>query len=99
MSVSDPVAVAREGYQFDSFEVWIRQGSLLNHGERIRIQELPFQMLLVLLEHPGRTITKEELGNRLWSHGTYIEVDKGLYVVAAKLRDALGDDATRPRFI
>ena len=55
-------------------------------------------MLLILLHRPGVIVTREELGHRLWGE-TFVEVDKGLYVVAAKLREALGDDATRPRFI
>ena len=56
-------------------------------------------MLLVLLEHPGKLVSKEVLRDRLWGQETFIEVDKGLYVLAAKLREALGDDATVPRYI
>src|ERR1039457_4084572 len=85
-------------YRFDSFEVRIRTGLIHHEGQRLRIQELPFQMLIVLLERPGEMVTKEELRDRLWGQ-TFVEVDKSLYVVAAKLREALGDDATRPRFI
>ena len=48
--------------------------------------ELPFQMLLVLLERRGELVTKEELGKRLWDSKTYVEVDKSLYVMAGKLR-------------
>lgn len=87
-----------DAYRFDSFEVQVRAGVVYKAGDRLHLQELPFQMLLILLERPGVLVTREELGRRLWGQ-TFVEVDKGLYVVAAKLREALGDDATRPRFI
>src|SRR5580658_7680883 len=89
---------ARDAYRFDSFEVRVRARILHHGGQPLDIQELPFQMLLALLERPGEMVTKEELGDRLWGQ-TFVEVDKSLYVVAAKLRDALGDDVKRPRFI
>ena len=89
----------RDAYQFDSFEVSVRTRTLLQGGERLKIQELPFQMLLVLLETPGETVSKEQLGKRLWGQDTFVEVDQSLYVVAGKLREALGDNAAQPRFI
>ena len=88
-----------EAYLFDSFEVSVRLRTLRQGGERLKIQELPFQMLLVLLEKPGEIVSKEELRRRLWGQETFIEVDKSLYVMAGKLREALGDDAAQPRFI
>ena len=88
-----------EAYRFDSFEVSIRQRMLRQGEKRLNIQELPFNMLLVLLEKPGEVVSKEELAQRLWGQGTFIEVDKSLYVMAAKLRDVLGDNPTQPRFI
>ena len=99
-SVTAPNSGSRtcDAYRFDSFEVRVRSGVLYRAGERLHVQELPFQMLLILLHRPGVIVTREELGHRLWGE-TFVEVDKGLYVVAAKLREALGDDATRPRFI
>ncbi len=88
-----------EGYRFSSFEVRLREGILLRKGHRQKIQDLPFQMLLVLIQRPGVVVTKEELGIRLWGQRSFIDVDKSLYVVAAKLREVLGDDASRPRLI
>ncbi|WP_245536313.1 winged helix-turn-helix domain-containing protein [Terriglobus saanensis] len=55
-------------------------------------------MLLILLEQPGKIVTKDELGRRLWGSDALIEVDDSLYVVAGKLREALGDRAVNPRF-
>jgi len=99
MQVQELGDSVREAYQFDSFEVSVRTRMLRQGGERLKIQELPFQMLLVLLETPGETVSKEQLGKRLWGEDTFVEVDKSLYVIAGKLREALGDDAAQPRFI
>lgn len=98
MTARDSGSRACDAYRFDSFEVRVRARILDYEGQTLDIQELPFQMLLALLERPGEMVTKEELGDRLWGQ-TFVEVDKSLYVVAAKLREALGDDVTRPRFI
>ena len=99
MQAEEPPAPGYEAYRFDSFEVSIRQRMLRQGEKRLNIQELPFNMLLVLLEKPGEVVSKEELAQRLWGQGTFIEVDKSLYVMAAKLRDVLGDNPTQPRFI
>src|ERR1700679_828752 len=86
-------------YRFDTFEVSVSLGVLRQAGTRVKVQELPFQMLLILLERRGEVVSKEELGKRLWDTRTYVEVDKSLYVMAGKLREALGDNASQPRFI
>jgi DNA-binding winged helix-turn-helix (wHTH) protein/TolA-binding protein len=99
MPSSDEHPPVFDAYHFGSFEVRVRQEILLWRGKRIRIQDLPFRMLLVLLECPGEIVSKEVLRDRLWGQETFVEVDESLYVVAAKLREALRDDATEPRFV
>src|SRR5271155_4947619 len=88
-----------EAYRFDCFEVSLKQGTLLQRGKRLRVQDLPFKMLVVLLEKPGELVTKEELADRLWGQEIFTETDQSLYVMAGKLRHALGDEASQPRFI
>jgi len=88
-----------EVYRFDLFEVWVETGVLTRKGNRVRIQDLPFRMLLVLLETPGRVVSREELRNRLWSQQTFGELDNSLHVAATKLRETLGDQASAPRYI
>jgi DNA-binding winged helix-turn-helix (wHTH) protein len=85
-----------ETYLFDSFEVSVRQRIVRCKGEPLKIQDLPLQMLLVLLETPGEIVSKDELGKRLWGQATFVEVDNSLYVMAGKLRKALGDNAAEP---
>jgi DNA-binding winged helix-turn-helix (wHTH) protein len=88
-----------EAYRFDCFEASLRLGALLQRGERVRVQDLPFKMLVALLERPGELVSKEELARRLWGQNIFTEIDQSLYVMAGKLRQVLGDDASQPRFI
>jgi len=77
----------------------VNAGVLLRKGQRVKIQELPFRMLLVLLERPGQIVSREELRQRLWDHQTFGELDNGLHVAAAKLREALREAASEPGYI
>ncbi|MGD0632640.1 MAG: winged helix-turn-helix domain-containing protein, partial [Terracidiphilus sp.] len=85
--------------RFGIFEVDFRAGELRKQGRKVRLQDLPFQFLTVLLEHPGQVVTRDELVRRLWSEHAMIDVDNGLNTAAKKLRLALGDNAETPRFI
>jgi DNA-binding winged helix-turn-helix (wHTH) protein/tetratricopeptide (TPR) repeat protein len=84
---------------FGEFEARPDAGLLLRNGSRVRIQDLPLRMLLVLLDSPGEIITREELRNRLWGEQTFVEFDNNLRVAAAKLREALRDSASQPLYL
>jgi TolB-like protein/DNA-binding winged helix-turn-helix (wHTH) protein/tetratricopeptide (TPR) repeat protein len=84
---------------FSDFEVDLRSGELRKHGIRIKLQVQPFHVLRILLEHPGEVVTREELQKRIWPADTFVDFDQGLNNAVKKLREALGDDAEKPRFI
>jgi eukaryotic-like serine/threonine-protein kinase len=86
-------------FKFGLFEVNPATRELLREGRRVRLQEQPFRMLLLMLETPGQVITRERLREQLWSGDTFVEFDSSLRVAVGKLRDALGDDADNPRFV
>jgi DNA-binding winged helix-turn-helix (wHTH) protein len=72
----------------------------LRRGDvRIRLQEQPFQILLLLLANQGDVVTREELRTRLWPQGTFVDVEHSLNAAMKRLRAALGDDWRAPRFI
>ncbi len=85
--------------RFGAFEVDLRAGELYKHGIRLKLQDQPFQVLAVLLEHPGDVVTREELQQRLWPSDTFVDFDTGLNSAIKKLRDALSDSADEPRYI
>jgi len=85
--------------RFGSFEVDFRSGELRKHGIRLKLQDQPFQVLALLLDHPGDLVTREELHQKLWPADTFVDFDTGLNNAVKKLRDALGDSAEEPRYI
>ena len=85
--------------RFGDFEVDPRSGELRKHGVRIKLQIQPFQILQILLEQAGEIVTREELQERIWRADTFVDFDTGINNAVKKLREALGDDAEKPRFI
>ena len=85
--------------RFGVFEADLAAGELRRNGARVRLQDQPFQVLAALLEKPGEVVTKEELRQRIWKDDTHVDFDRSLATAVNKIRDALGDSATRPRFI
>ena len=83
-------------FRFGPFEAHVKDELLLRNGERVPLQRLPFQMLLLLLERAGELVTKDELRDRLWTETTNVEFTNSLQVAAAKLREALGESVANP---
>src|SRR5436309_2002419 len=88
-----------ERLRFGVFEVDLRAGELRKHGLQIRLQEQPFQVLAILLEHGREVVTREELQKKLWSADTFVDFDQGLNKAINKIREALSDSAETPRFV
>src|SRR5271168_2831299 len=96
MPASHPVG---ERLRFGVFELYLRAGELRKHGLRVRLQEQPFQVRAMLLEHSGEVVTREELQKKLWPADTFVDFDHGLNKAVSKIREALSDHAESPRFV
>ncbi len=86
-------------WRFGVFEVDSSRGELRRNGLAIKLQEQPFHLLLLLLEHPGELVTRERLQRELWTAETFVDFDTGLNTAVRKLRQALGDAADHPLYI
>jgi DNA-binding winged helix-turn-helix (wHTH) protein len=84
---------------FGVYELDLRAGELRRQGVKIKLQEQPFQVLALLSERPGEVVTREELRQKLWSGGTFVDFDHSLSTAIGKIREALGDSADNPRFL
>jgi cholera toxin transcriptional activator len=93
--ISKPLDLIR----FGTFEVDLRARELRRQGRKIRLQDQPFQVLAILVEHPGEVVTREELQKELWPADTFVDFDHGLNKAITKIREALADSAESPRFI
>src|SRR6202521_524612 len=84
--------------RFGAFEADVQTGELRKQGKRVRLQDQPFQLLVMLLEAPGQLVTREELRSKLWPQTT-VDFDHGLNKAISKIREALGDSSEHPRFV
>jgi DNA-binding winged helix-turn-helix (wHTH) protein/tetratricopeptide (TPR) repeat protein len=85
--------------RFGVFEADLRAGELRRSGVKVRIQDLPFRALAVLLSRPNEVVTREELRQALWPGDVFVDFDRGISSAIKRLRDALGDVADNPVFI
>jgi len=86
-------------FRFGMFEAHEGPGELRKHGVRIKLHSQPFKVLLLLLERPMGIVTREEMRQRLWGSETFVDFDHGLNTAVNKIRDALGDSASAPRYV
>lgn len=85
--------------RFDVFEVDLRAQEIYKAGRRIKLQVQPFQVLAMMLERPGEVVTREEMQKQLWPADTFVDFDHSVNTAIKKLRQALGDDKNKPRFV
>lgn len=86
-------------FRFGLFEANVGRHTLVRNGVRVKIQDQPFRVLLILLENPGKIVTREELRKALWQEDTHVDFDGSLNVILKKLRAAIDDVSDNPRFI
>jgi TolB-like protein len=82
-----------------TFELHVRSRELREGSTRVRLQEQPFEILRLMLEHPGDVVTRDEFQRRLWPDGTFVDFEHSLNAAIKRLRVALGDDADQPKFV
>ena len=85
--------------RFSVFDLDLKSGELRKSGMRVPLSDQPLEILKALLERPGELITREELRQRLWHDDTFVDFEDGLNAAIRRLREALGDSATTPRFV
>ena len=95
----DKFAARNVTYHFGLFVLDPATGTLTRNGVRVKLQDQPFQLLVLLLEQSGQIVSREEIQRRLWPGNTFVEFDKSLGVAVLKVREALRDEASNPRFV
>jgi TolB-like protein/Tfp pilus assembly protein PilF len=90
---------SRSCLRFGVFEADLASRELRKNGNKIRLQDQPFQVLTLLLENRGQVVTREELRQKIWPADTFVDFDNSLNAAVNKIREALGDSAENPRFV
>jgi TolB-like protein/DNA-binding winged helix-turn-helix (wHTH) protein/tetratricopeptide (TPR) repeat protein len=85
--------------RFGAYEADLHTGELRKSGMRLKVGAQPFQVLTILLEKRGDVATRDELRERIWPSGTFVDFENGLNKSVARLRGLLNDDPANPRFI
>src|SRR5436190_23872519 len=80
-------------FRFGRFEIDSRTRELRKDGVRLGLEEQPFAVLALMVEHPGELLTRDELGDRLWPEGTFVDFEDGLSAAITRLCVVRGDSA------
>lgn len=86
-------------FAFADFVLNAQDGTLVHRGHKVRLQDQPLRLLVLLVGRAGEVVTREEIQSHLWPENTYVEFDKSLRVAVNKVREALRDSADRPTYI
>src|SRR5580692_1775340 len=99
--MADPTGDLRQAkrYRFGIFEADAATGELRRQGMRVKLNAQPFQVLLMFLERPCQLLTRDEISRELWPEGTFVDYEHGVNSAVNRLREALGDKASNPKFV
>jgi len=85
--------------RFGVFEMDLEAGELRKAGIRIKLQEQPFRLLALLVNHSRKLLTRDRIREELWADDTFVDYEQAISTAVKKIREALNDSATNPRFI
>jgi TolB-like protein/DNA-binding winged helix-turn-helix (wHTH) protein len=91
--------VAIRDYEFDQFRLTPELYELTREGRPIRLEKIPFDLLVLLVERRSELVSRDAITAALWGNGGFQDVDQGLNTAIRKVRMALRDSAEAPRFI
>jgi len=91
--------MADKKIQFDDFELDFGRYQLLRAGNPVRLEGLPLQLLMFLVEHPRQLVTREQISDALWGKDVFVDVEQGINTAIRKVRMALGDDSGQPHYL
>src|SRR5262249_38265403 len=85
--------------RFDTYELDVASGELRKRGIPLKLQPQPFRVLLLLIEHAGQVVTREEIQRVLWTDSTFVDFDHGINFSINQIRRTLADNAEKPRYV
>jgi DNA-binding winged helix-turn-helix (wHTH) protein len=85
--------------RFANFELDFGGFQLFRAGKPVRLEGLPLQLLMFLVQNPRQLVTREEIANALWGKDVFVDVEQGINTAIRKVRMALEDDSTKPQYL
>lgn len=84
---------------FDDFALDFGRFQLFRSGRPVRLEGLPLQLLMLLLEQRGQLVSREQISSVLWGKDVFVDVETGINTAIRKVRQALDDDSDQPRYL
>ena len=85
--------------RFDDFQLDYTRFQLSRRGVPVRLEGLPLQLLMFLVEKRGQLVTREQISSALWGKDVFVDVEQGINTAIRKIRRALADDAGEPQYL
>src|SRR3954471_3032486 len=86
-------------FRFGEFELDVAAFALRREGIPVRLEKIPMEVLVLLVEHAGTLVARDSIHAALWGTDVFIDRDAAINTAMRKIRKALGDDPDRPRFV
>jgi len=91
--------LADKKVRFDEFELDYARFQLYRSGKPVRLEGLPLQLLMFLIEKRGELVNRDQIAIELWTKDVFVDVEQGINTAIRKIRRALGDDADEPQYL
>jgi DNA-binding winged helix-turn-helix (wHTH) protein len=85
--------------QFDAFELDFGRFQLSRRGQPVRLEGLPLQLLMFLVDNPRKLVTREQIADALWGKDVFVDIEQGINTAIRKIRIALDDDSVQPQYL
>src|SRR3974390_1264672 len=86
-------------YQFGQFELDLRSYELKRDGQPLRLEKIPMELLIFLVEHHGELVARAQIIERLWGKDVFLDTEQGINTASRKVRQVLQDDSEQPQFL
>jgi DNA-binding winged helix-turn-helix (wHTH) protein len=91
--------VPQKSVRFDDFQLDYSRFQLSRRGAPVRLEGLPLQLLMFLVDKRGELVTREQISSALWGQDVFVDVEQGINTAIRKIRRALADDAGEPQYL
>ena len=85
--------------RFAEFELDFGRFQLYRGGVPVRLEGLPLQLLMFLVDNQRRLVTREQIAEALWGKDVFVDIEQGINTAIRKVRIALGDDSLQPQYL
>src|SRR5271169_2251937 len=85
--------------RFADYELDRSAYQLRRKGRPVQLERIPLDVLFILADRCGQLVTREEILERVWGKGVFLDGDNAINTAVRKIRHALHDDPDSPRFV